>query len=188
MFFICWAPFHAQRLLYVYALEADYYPDLNEWLYILGGFLYYLSTTVNPILYNLMSLKYRKAFKQTVCCKKQQRRVNRRSTLPDDGERSCCRCSAFDRRPHTLSFRCSFRSTIDHAKEMLKVSGNCREIGHSTDAHRHQDASSACDENSNAKLLPDRHLKINQQISNESTTTSGNNKITESLSTASSLL
>lgn len=69
MFFLCWGPFHAQRLLYIYAQDSDYYPDLNEWLYILGGCLYYFSTTVNPILYNLMSIKYRQAFKQTICCR-----------------------------------------------------------------------------------------------------------------------
>lgn len=68
MFFICWAPFHAQRLLFVYGQDADYYSDLNELLYILSGCLYYFSTTVNPILYNLMSVKYRNAFKQTICC------------------------------------------------------------------------------------------------------------------------
>ncbi|KAL0134802.1 hypothetical protein PUN28_001520 [Cardiocondyla obscurior] len=69
MFFLCWAPFHTQRLVYIYAQESDYYPDLNEWLYILSGCLYYFSTTVNPILYTLMSCKYRKAFKQAVCCR-----------------------------------------------------------------------------------------------------------------------
>lgn len=69
MFFLCWAPFHAQRLLYIYAQDSDYYPDLNEWLYILSGCLYYFSTTVNPILYNLMSVRYRQAFKQTICCR-----------------------------------------------------------------------------------------------------------------------
>lgn len=69
LFFICWAPFHAQRLLYIYGQEFDYYSGLNECLYILSGCLYYFSTTVNPILYNLMSIKYRKAFKQTICCK-----------------------------------------------------------------------------------------------------------------------
>lgn len=66
MFFICWAPFHAQRLLYIYG--EDNYPDLNEALYMLSGCLYYFSTTVNPILYNLMSVKYRRAFKQTIYC------------------------------------------------------------------------------------------------------------------------
>ncbi|XP_066600198.1 neuropeptides capa receptor-like [Prorops nasuta] len=66
MFFICWAPFHAQRLLYVYQVSA--FGDINEWLYPLGGCLYYFSTTVNPILYNVMSVKYRSAFKETLCC------------------------------------------------------------------------------------------------------------------------
>lgn len=72
MFFVCWAPFHAQRLLYIYAQKSDYYPDLNEWLYIMSGCLYYFSTTVNPILYNVISIKYRQAFKQTICCKARQ--------------------------------------------------------------------------------------------------------------------
>lgn len=65
-FFICWAPFHAQRLLYVYQVSA--FGDINEWLYPLGGCLYYFSTTVNPILYNVMSAKYRMAFKKTLHC------------------------------------------------------------------------------------------------------------------------
>ncbi|KAG7198426.1 hypothetical protein KM043_005813 [Ampulex compressa] len=65
-FFICWAPFHAQRLLYVHQISA--FGDINEWLYPLGGCLYYFSTTANPILYNVMSAKYRVAFKETLCC------------------------------------------------------------------------------------------------------------------------
>lgn len=65
-FFICWAPFHAQRLLYVYQVSA--FDDINNWLYPLGGCLYYFSTTVNPILYNVMSAKYRMAFKKTLYC------------------------------------------------------------------------------------------------------------------------
>ena len=40
---------------------------INEYLYHVSGFLYYFSATVNPILYNLMSLKYRHAFRQTLC-------------------------------------------------------------------------------------------------------------------------
>ena len=58
-FFLCWAPFHAQRLTYVYFKESDIFRTINEYLYYVSGFLYYLSATVNPILYNLMSLKYR---------------------------------------------------------------------------------------------------------------------------------
>ncbi|XP_043492653.1 neuropeptides capa receptor-like [Polistes fuscatus] len=66
MFFVCWAPFHAQRLLYVH--RTSYFHDINEWLHPLSGCLYYFSTTVNPILYNVMSVKYRTAFKETLWC------------------------------------------------------------------------------------------------------------------------
>ena len=72
-FFLCWAPFHAQRLGYVYFKESKIFRTLNEYLYYISGFLYYLSATVNPILYNLMSLKYRHAFRQTLCGKKRRR-------------------------------------------------------------------------------------------------------------------
>ncbi|XP_043283833.1 neuropeptides capa receptor-like [Venturia canescens] len=66
-FFICWAPFHVQRLLWVYT-QPRTFAKINEWLYPLAGSLYYFSTTINPILYNVMSAKYRKAFKQTLRC------------------------------------------------------------------------------------------------------------------------
>ena len=66
-FFLCWAPFHAQRLLYLYARDAPYYNEINEWMYYIAGCFYYFSSTINPILYNLMSVKYRLAFRQTLC-------------------------------------------------------------------------------------------------------------------------
>ncbi|XP_014204651.2 G-protein coupled receptor 39 [Copidosoma floridanum] len=69
-FFICWAPFHAQRLLAVYAqrnkkderkrtIVLPFYTALTY----ISGVLYYLSTTINPLLYNIMSNKFREAFK-----------------------------------------------------------------------------------------------------------------------------
>ncbi|XP_059483376.1 neuropeptides capa receptor-like isoform X3 [Neocloeon triangulifer] len=66
-FFICWAPFHLQRLLYVYLSEMDGFNEYNEWIYHITGCFYYFSSTVNPILYNVMSAKYRNAFKATLC-------------------------------------------------------------------------------------------------------------------------
>ncbi|XP_075210741.1 pyrokinin-1 receptor-like [Lycorma delicatula] len=69
-FFICWAPFQAQRLFAVYGYEGEktspgkikFYKTVTY----ASGLLYYLSTTVNPILYNIMSLKFRQAFKSTL--------------------------------------------------------------------------------------------------------------------------
>ena len=75
-FFLCWLPFHTQRIAYIYFNESKFYRKVNEYLFYISGVLYYFSATVNPILYNLMSLKYRHAFYQTLfgrngccCCK-----------------------------------------------------------------------------------------------------------------------
>ncbi|EEB16907.1 class B secretin-like G-protein coupled receptor GPRghp2, putative [Pediculus humanus corporis] len=71
-FFICWAPFHAQRLVYTYGSNKDNKPKgaimklIYEIITYVSGILYYLSTTINPILYHIMSLKFREAFKDTL--------------------------------------------------------------------------------------------------------------------------
>ncbi|XP_011698177.1 PREDICTED: neuromedin-U receptor 2-like isoform X2 [Wasmannia auropunctata] len=84
-FFICWAPFHAQRLLAVYAQhssDADTMIIVYTYLTYVSGVFYYLSTTVNPLLYNIMSNKFREAFKSMLpkyCIRKfSSRKVNRR--------------------------------------------------------------------------------------------------------------
>ncbi|XP_059145448.1 tachykinin-like peptides receptor 86C [Physella acuta] len=69
-FFVCWAPFHAQRLMTVYINPAEWTPELllaQSHLFYISGVLYFLSCTVNPILYNLLSRKFRQAFKRTLC-------------------------------------------------------------------------------------------------------------------------
>ncbi|XP_062552103.1 pyrokinin-1 receptor-like [Armigeres subalbatus] len=71
-FFICWAPFHAQRLVYIYGVDKDHQPTdpLVLKLFVIttyiSGILYYLSTCINPLLYNIMSNKFRQAFKETL--------------------------------------------------------------------------------------------------------------------------
>lgn len=66
-FFICWAPFHAQRLLAVYARsnnsDSPVLLTVYKTLTYTSGVLYYMSTTVNPVLYHIMSHKFREAFK-----------------------------------------------------------------------------------------------------------------------------
>ncbi|XP_046440100.1 neurotensin receptor type 1-like [Daphnia pulex] len=66
-FFICWAPFHAQRLLYVYAKDSPNYREINEKMFFVTGCFYFFSSTINPILYNVMSVRYREAFRETLC-------------------------------------------------------------------------------------------------------------------------
>ena len=69
-FFICWAPFHAQRLMVMYSNKTEEQSDVRHAikyvLYYISGVLYYVSSVINPILYNIMSLKFRQAFKNTI--------------------------------------------------------------------------------------------------------------------------
>ncbi|XP_050428144.1 pyrokinin-1 receptor-like isoform X2 [Adelges cooleyi] len=75
-FFICWAPFHAQRLIAIWGVSqvstGDIGKELIDQLYgistYISGVLYYMSTTINPILYHIMSHKFRTAFKCFLFC------------------------------------------------------------------------------------------------------------------------
>lgn len=69
-FFICWSFFHAQRIVATHTK-----PDSPEFLVLIyrvvtyvSAITYYLTATINPILYQLMSLKFRLAFKETFGC------------------------------------------------------------------------------------------------------------------------
>ncbi|KAL1506812.1 hypothetical protein ABEB36_006104 [Hypothenemus hampei] len=76
-FFICWAPFHVQRLYTIYTTfpkpdEKTHalYLKIYSLVTYVSGILYYISATTNPILYSIMSVKFREAFKETFikCC------------------------------------------------------------------------------------------------------------------------
>ncbi|CAH8645762.1 unnamed protein product [Heterobilharzia americana] len=62
-FFICWAPFHLQRILTSANVQMTWF--FIDFLFYMSGFLYYMSATVNPILYSLMSARFRRAFLST---------------------------------------------------------------------------------------------------------------------------
>ncbi|XP_053670368.1 neuromedin-U receptor 1-like [Anopheles nili] len=74
-FFICWAPFHAQRLMAVYGAFSKtdnvFFYRMYMALNYISGILYFLSTCINPLLYNIMSHKFRDASRHTLkmsCC------------------------------------------------------------------------------------------------------------------------
>ncbi|KAI4495351.1 hypothetical protein M0804_001552 [Polistes exclamans] len=87
-FFICWAPFHVQRLIAIYGTNSeDHFTSYSKWVESLNllmtyvsGVLYYVSTTINPILYNIMSNKFRVAFMETLSrsCRMSGLRQNQR--------------------------------------------------------------------------------------------------------------
>ncbi|XP_011262419.2 neuropeptides capa receptor [Camponotus floridanus] len=181
MFFLCWAPFHAQRLLYIYAQDSDYYPDLNEWLYILSGCLYYFSTTVNPILYNLMSIRYRQAFKQTICCRT-KRPTNK--ILMDKGSHLRRRNSVNKIRDRSVMY--SIRHSMAQVKEIFCFIPNRQE----NTKNRNSENTSSFPQNayllqkkdsSSIFLFERGHLLVHQQPSNESTTSTKRSEDTISI-------
>ncbi|KAL1023335.1 hypothetical protein UPYG_G00039390 [Umbra pygmaea] len=68
VFGICWAPFHTERLMWSFI---DTWTNNNlevyKYVHIISGVLFYLSSAVNPILYNLMSTRFREMFKEVMC-------------------------------------------------------------------------------------------------------------------------
>lgn len=68
VFAICWAPFHIDRLLWSFITEwTDYMHNVFEYVHILSGVLFYLSSAVNPIIYNLLSSRFRERFFELMC-------------------------------------------------------------------------------------------------------------------------
>lgn len=69
-FFLCWAPFHAQRVMAVYGKATQTTNHLFRNIYLaltyVSGVLYFLSTCINPLLYSIMSHKFRDAFKVSI--------------------------------------------------------------------------------------------------------------------------
>ncbi|XP_058467058.1 pyrokinin-1 receptor-like [Malaya genurostris] len=81
-FFFCWAPFHAQRLLAVYGAvtntDNEFFFTVYTVLTYISGILYFLSTCINPLLYHIMSHKFRDASRRTLklsCCVAERKRA-----------------------------------------------------------------------------------------------------------------
>lgn len=68
-FFFCWAPFHTQRLYTIYHAKqwTPFELEVQSHLFYISGVLYFVGSTVNPFLYNVMCKRYRQAFKETLC-------------------------------------------------------------------------------------------------------------------------
>nr|XP_037871108.1 neuropeptide receptor A25 isoform X1 [Bombyx mori] len=112
-FFVCWAPFHVQRVFYVYGYSLPHYHVINEHLFNVAGALYYVSATVNPILYNVMSGRYRHAFRETLLC---SRKCHRSRTGHFD---TVCReaTPVNSTTSRTRETRVSFISKVDYVKD-----------------------------------------------------------------------
>ncbi|XP_023255616.1 neuromedin-U receptor 1-like [Seriola lalandi dorsalis] len=94
VFGICWAPFHTDRLMWSFISDwSVYHLEIFEYVHNISGVFFYLSSAVNPILYNLMSTRFREMFKEVMCHRPHHiaprkyslsvTRVTLRSTLSD---------------------------------------------------------------------------------------------------------
>ncbi|XP_066239823.1 motilin receptor [Saccopteryx leptura] len=59
-FIVCWLPFHVGRIIYINT-EDSQMMYFSQYFNIVALQLFYLSASINPILYNLISKKYRAA-------------------------------------------------------------------------------------------------------------------------------
>ena len=57
-----------QYIMYFSGSNMIHITDMDIYFSFLG-FLYYLSSTLNPLLYTILSVKYRESFKKVILCK-----------------------------------------------------------------------------------------------------------------------
>lgn len=68
VFTICWAPFHVDRLMWSFITDwTEGRMEIFQYVHVISGVFFYLSSAVNPILYNLMSTRFREMFKEVMC-------------------------------------------------------------------------------------------------------------------------
>lgn len=68
VFGICWAPFHTDRLVWSFiSTWTSHMLHMFQYVHIISGVFFYLSSAANPILYNLMSTRFREMFKEVMC-------------------------------------------------------------------------------------------------------------------------
>lgn len=75
-FFVCYAPLYLQRFLSAIMTlntklnaESQLFSKIMAYLYFISGTTYYFGSVINPILYNVVSNKYRRAFRNLFCCR-----------------------------------------------------------------------------------------------------------------------
>uniref|UniRef100_A0A8C6QNS7 Neuromedin U receptor 1 n=2 Tax=Nannospalax galili TaxID=1026970 RepID=A0A8C6QNS7_NANGA len=67
VFGICWAPFHIDRLMWSFVSQwTEGLQVTFQYVHIVSGVFFYLSSAANPVLYSLMSSRFRETFQQAL--------------------------------------------------------------------------------------------------------------------------
>uniref|UniRef100_A0A3P8TNR3 Growth hormone secretagogue receptor type 1 n=1 Tax=Amphiprion percula TaxID=161767 RepID=A0A3P8TNR3_AMPPE len=86
-FVVCWLPFHVGRTIYSFSTHPhhdahlDFLYYLSQYFNLVSSVLFYLSAAVNPLLYNLMSARYRHAVHSLIHTHSHTQAHHLRSTL-----------------------------------------------------------------------------------------------------------
>lgn len=82
---LCWLPNQIRRLMMASVPKSDWTPSYF-WSYVtlhlVADTFFYLSSVVNPFLYNLSSRQFREVFLQVLRCRLTIQHVNRRNVQP----------------------------------------------------------------------------------------------------------
>ncbi|XP_054464238.1 growth hormone secretagogue receptor type 1-like [Anoplopoma fimbria] len=83
-FVLCWLPFHVGRTIYSFSMDTYSYflYNLSQYINLVSSVLFFLSAAINPLLYNLMSAKYRHAVHSLVRTHTQSRRLRTLAARP----------------------------------------------------------------------------------------------------------
>ncbi|MEE6476834.1 hypothetical protein FKM82_011235 [Ascaphus truei] len=68
---VCWLPYHVRRLMFCYVPDDDWSGFLYtfyHYFYMMTNTLFYVSSAVNPVLYNVVSSSFRQLFLETLGC------------------------------------------------------------------------------------------------------------------------
>ncbi|XP_068129884.1 neuromedin-U receptor 2-like [Hyperolius riggenbachi] len=66
-FAICWAPFHIDRLFFSFVTDwTEPLANVFNLIHVVSGVFFYLSSAVNPVIYNLYSRRFRSAFRNVL--------------------------------------------------------------------------------------------------------------------------
>uniref|UniRef100_A0A674MQL2 Neuromedin U receptor 3 n=1 Tax=Takifugu rubripes TaxID=31033 RepID=A0A674MQL2_TAKRU len=82
VFGVCWAPFHIERLLWSSISHwTDLMHSVYQYVHVVSGFFFYLSSAVNPIIYSLLSTRFRESFRE-IMCSQTESRISTRGSPP----------------------------------------------------------------------------------------------------------
>lgn len=82
VFGVCWAPFHIERLLWSSISHwTDLMHSVYQYVHVVSGFFFYLSSAVNPIIYSLLSTRFRESFRE-IMCSQTEARISARGSPP----------------------------------------------------------------------------------------------------------